>query len=447
MLGTWRKILVLALLVAAVAEFTARGPVRLAAATGWNDFLSPFIQANAWVHGQDPYDPRTFVSFWPSDNPRPDWVDDDAAHGLLEKKRGMPSPYPVSTLVVIAPFTLLSWNMALRLWTVISISAVVATPLLLLSICKSAISQLRSQLFLASVFALAPLHTGIATGNPAMVSLSLMTFAFWLCRTGRKKTAAVALALAICLKPTIAGGLLVYYLLRRRWSLVAITCSVAIAIELLGILRLALSGVSWLSSYLLNSQRMFGHGALDDFARADTIRFNMINAQVFFFSLLKSTVTANLITWLIAITMFGCWLWICYRKAGDEVLELSAILILSLVAVYHRFYDAVLLMWPLAWAFLRAAHRSAATLVVLLVAPFFVPGPSLLTNLAESGRIPAGIVHQWWWKAMILPHEAWDLILLAGVLLYLMDKTAGESVLEESPSAPALRERSAALHL
>lgn len=87
----WRHILIWILLLAGGTEFWIRGPHRLVHATGWNDFLSPYIQAKAWAHGKDPYSAEVLISLWPPENSRPAWVDTDAAQGTLEKKRGMPT--------------------------------------------------------------------------------------------------------------------------------------------------------------------------------------------------------------------------------------------------------------------------------------------------------------------------------------------------------------------
>jgi hypothetical protein len=85
----WCRLLVSVMLLAAVAEFVVRGPVRMALdGMRWNDFLSPYIQAKAWTLGRNPYSPEELVRLWPSDDPRPIFVDREAANGLLAKRRG-----------------------------------------------------------------------------------------------------------------------------------------------------------------------------------------------------------------------------------------------------------------------------------------------------------------------------------------------------------------------
>jgi len=433
----WRSILVVVLLLASVAEFSIRGPFRILGGMGWNDFLSPYIQANAWVHGKDPYSAQSLISFWPSDNQRPPWVDTEAASGVLEVKRGIPSPYPLSSLVLLSPLSLFPWSVALLVWIAVSVAGVVLSSFALLSICGCSLSDLRAQLFLVAAFALAPFHTGLGTANPAMLAVSLTVLTVWAAHHSRKKTAGTLLAIAVCLKPTVAGGLLLYYLVRRQWKVACIAGAVGVTIGVLGVSRLALAGAPWLASYLESTRKMFSSGSIDDFTRADAIRFNLINAQVFFYSLLGNASAAGRLAQFVGAAFLGSWLWLCWRRrAASELLEISAISVIILIPAYHRFYDAALLIWPLAWSLLLAGKRSNAAVALAAIAPFLVPGATLLSELARTGRIPAAVANGWWWNAIVLSHEAWDLILLAVLLLYFMARGSPERSL---PDSQALR--------
>jgi hypothetical protein len=418
----WHKVLVAIFLLACLAEFSVRGPLRLLnGGMGWNDFLSPYIQARAWAHGQDPYSAQSLIACWPSINPRPPFVDRDVAAGTLEVKRGMPSPYPLTSLVMLSVFATLPWPIALSLWSAISVASVILAAFALLAICGCRLFDMRSKIFLGTVFALAPLHTGLATANPAMLVAGLIVGAIWAGHARREKTAGVLLALAICLKPTMAGGLLLYYLLRRRWIVVVMSFAVAATIAMVGWARLAVAGVPWIPSYIENSRRMFNVGSVDDFTQASGLRFNLINTQVFFAGLLNNAPVANLLAWLLGTTLLGRWIWLCYRRGSSSgLLEVSAVSILSLIPIYHRFYDAVLLMLPLAWSLLLVHKRLITVVTLATIVPFFVPGPIFLADLALSGRIPLTIAKGWWWNTIVLPHEVWDLILVAVLLLYFM---------------------------
>jgi Glycosyltransferase family 87 len=416
----WRNILIWILLLACGTEFWIRGPHRLLHATGWNDFLSPYIQAKAWAHGKDPYSARVLISLWPPENSRPSWVDADAAQGTLEKKRGMPTPYPLTSLVVLSPLTFLNWTWAMRLWICLSIGTVLGSALALISISDATLSEPRSQIFLAAVFALAPLHTGLATANPVILAASLGIFAVATARSGRTKWTGILIACAFCLKPTIAIGLLLYYAVRREFRVVAISCGASVVVELVGIWRSAKAGVPWLSSYIASTHRIFAPGSLADFTRADSVRFNMLNGQVLFYPFVHNAQSANLLAWLSFFLLAACWVRLACHSGVSDILKISAVSILTLIPIYHRFYDAVLLMWPIAWSVFLARIRSLRAATLIMIAPFLVPGAVLLAIHTQAGRIRPSIASEWWWNTLVLSHEAWAVVLLGVILLYSM---------------------------
>lgn len=426
---TWRNIVVTVLLLASGTEFVVRGPLRvLRDGMGWNDFLSPYIQARAWVYGKDPYSAQSLVSLWPGDNQRPAWVDADATNGMLETKRGIPSPYPLPTLVVLSPLIAFPWPVAVTVWSLLNTAAVVLAAFALLSICGSSVGELRSQLFLAAVFALAPFHTGLATANPAVLAVSLTVGAHWAAHKNKDTAAGALLALAICVKPTVAGGLLLFYLVRRKWRIAAVACAIAAAIGLFGAARLFLAGMPWLSSYFENTSRIFSAGSMDDFTRANSLRFDMINTQVLIGGMIRNPALANVLSWFLSAGLLVWWLRECYhRRTQSGFLEISAVFVLSLIAVYHRFYDAALLIWPLAWSLLIVSTRKAATLTLAATLPFLLHGQVLLVELARSGRISPGIISSWWWNSVALPHEIWVLIFLAILLVRFVGRELPES--------------------
>jgi hypothetical protein len=98
----------------------------------------------------------------------------------------------------------------------------------------------------------------------------------------------------------------------------------------------------------------------------------------------------------------------------------SMVATLSLMVVYHRFYDAVLLLIPLAWAVDGIARNRRAALpwlALALLLPFFVNSTTALVWLRDGGRLPTWLVQSWCWEHVLLPHEGWTLLALAFCLL------------------------------
>lgn len=436
---SWHRVLVGILLLGSIAEFTVRGPIRfLQNGTPWNDFLSPFIQARAWAHGKNPYTTDSLLAFWPPETHRPKWVMEEAGNGTLAKDAGIPSPYPIVSLVAFSPLTALRWPLALLLWFVISTAAVVVAPFALLASSDYSWIDPRSQLFLAATFALAPIHSGLGTANPAMLAVALGVGSFLAFKKDWAKTAAILLAIAICIKPTVAAGLWLYFAIRRHWKITFRSAAIVVIVGIVGVLRLAVNGVPWLAAYSENTRQIFAVGSIDDFTAADPLRFNMINLKVALYAVLKDVPLTNLAAAMAVLALLAVWFWLCRKGiASSHLLDISAISTLSLMAVYHRFYDAALLIWPLAWSILIVRKRSATMITCLLIAPFFVPGASLLDVLTAENRIPSRLSGAAWWNMIVRPHEAWLIFVICVVLLYFLQQELPE---RNSLPFPAARE-------
>ena len=95
------------LLLLALTEFCVRGPIRAVHHRDFNDFISPYIQSNAWLSGRDPYDPRVLAQLWPPEAGIAPFVVEESLDGTLPAKRGMPSPYPLTAFPLLVPLAVL----------------------------------------------------------------------------------------------------------------------------------------------------------------------------------------------------------------------------------------------------------------------------------------------------------------------------------------------------
>jgi hypothetical protein len=103
--------------------------------------------------------------------------------------------------------------------------------------------------------------------------------------------------------------------------------------------------------------------------------------------------------------------------------------VLSLFPVYHRSYEAAVLVLPLAWAFakLHSDFAPAARISLALMTVFLIPGGAVLQVLCSEGIIPGVISSQFWWDPIVMAHEIWALLGLSLVLLYARARAPGES--------------------
>jgi hypothetical protein len=418
----WSAVLGILVLLAGT-EFLWRGPVRFAKNGDFNDFISPYIQSNAWMEGADPYSPANLVRLWPNGVERFDFLARDLAKGTLVLDRGIPTAYPLTAFLLITPVAVLPWRVAHLVWLVITLLAYVVAVMSVRSLADLPWGAPRTYIFLALALALAPFHTGLATGSLVIVAAAASVAAMWATEHQHNALAGVLLALAVGLKPQIGLPFLAYCLLRRRWRIAVIASAGVAAVFALAVVRLTISGTPWIQNYVSDNRVLFASGSLGDFTEHGPLRFGLINLQVVTYSFLGDRDLANVAALVVAGIMGLAWLYLLSRRPhqSDALLHLSTIAVLSLLPVYHRFYDASLLILPLAWSLTALSGRTAqvARGSLLLIAVFLVPGGSALEQLQRTGHF-AAVQHFWWWNAFVMPHQVWALFLLGLVLLQAM---------------------------
>ena len=187
-----------------------------------------------------------------------------------------------------------------------------------------------------------------------------------------------------------------------------------------GAAALRLHGVPWVSGFLANNTLLLSNSGMDVIRWSDAQQ-QFVNLQYLGFFLSDSARLVAWTSWIVGGGLVATWMVAVVRRRQQpmSLLELSTAVVISLLPIYHRVYDAALLVLPLAWAL---SQTSAVTyrhrLVTLLcVAPFFVPGSTLLELQVQAGRIPEAMTHAWWWRTLVLPHQVWALLVMSITLL------------------------------
>src|SRR5271165_871869 len=407
------KIILSILLFLAAAEFVMRGPVRfLREPTNWNDLSQNYTASKLWLNGQSPSDPRSFSVLWKRET---------GSRLDLTDIRTHLAP-PLGELVVMAPIAAFPWEVAKMIWLAVLLSAFAATvwALVLAGGFRWPEDNLRTLAFIAACLALAPFQTGIASGNTSILVIGPGAVAIWAAQRHNDVAAGILFGVACSVKPQIGAFLVLYYLIQRRWKLFATAVASTGALVLVAVSYLWFRGASWFQDYLHNAKGFVTANNIDDFSAANPIRFTLINLQVPFFSITGQSKSANLLALAVGGVLVCAWIYLVARsrERTPELLCLGAISIIGLLPVYHRFYDAALLVIPLCWCMTQiGGSKRVATAALLLMIPFLAPGTAFLQQLAAHGQLPDAVIHAWWWDRVVMPHETWILLLLCLVLL------------------------------
>ncbi len=337
-------------------------------------------------------------------------------------KFNTPTVYPPTALPLIVPLSLFNWREA-------SIAALTINSLLALLSIAALIStagldwrEPRGLLFVALGLAFAPLHTGVALANLIILAASAAIMAIWASEKKRDLLAAVLLAIATGVKPQIGGIVLIGYTFKRRWRIVAPAGVLLLALASFSVLRMEIAGADWRQSWLSNNAESLAPGGPNDPTAANLSRHHLINLHWPLYAIFDHGWLVNSIVLLFTGSLLLILLLALRRSSADrqEIVFISALSVISLSAIYHRFYDATLLLAPLAWSLAswNGKHKAPARLVFLFIMPFLIPGAVALQETARARDWLATLNGEWWWNILVLPHQVWAIALLAICLVY-----------------------------
>ena len=417
----WRW-LVVAFLALLLIQFVFRGPLR--AIRGGLDLAAPYAGTKAWVRGDNPYDLELLREIL-----RTSGREADAVPPLT------PSVYPPPTFLALAPLATLQWPAARAIMLAVNLALIGLAVRALTRMLRVQGRFERATVALCAL-SIAPFATGLALGQLAVASVALVIIALERSQAGDHRGAAAALTVALLLKPQVAGLFVVYLLLRGPRPVPVAGISTYAMVALASLVWMDMHGVPWFSSLTANGAAELRGGAIDP---RGPLSAQMVDPRPLIAALWR--VEAPLWSGVVLVGGAGAVLVRLGRRMSREHDPLLAanVAVLSLLAGYHRFYDAAVLCLPLAWALAVAMRggslRRYATASLVCMIPFFASGGWALQRLTHEGAFPPSIAQSVWWDAVVLRHQTWALLALAGVLLLAARRAArDEEAIREAPS-------------
>lgn len=407
------------LLLAAIAVFLMRGPWRAWQQSG--DFAPAYLSTRLWLAGSNPYNHAQFAALWQVAG---------GPAGQAPTLETTPSVYPPTTFVVLAPLALLPWGAARALLLAINVALTLLAIGALARVADLPWRDWQGRCFWVFAVAFAPLHSGLATGNLIVIAASCALLAVWAASQKREWAAGLLLGVSLCVKPPIGGAVWLAYALRGRWRLTGVAGGAAFVIALIALAPLVAHRVPWQESLLASHASAIAPGGVNDPTAANPSRHHLLNLQRLLFTVWTAPRLVNAVTLGVIALLFAAWLWANRRTTQRELLSVGALATISLLPVYHRFYDALILLLPLAWSLAawQGGWRKQARFAMLCLTLLFVPGAALLHEAMRAGCLPAAWATTWWWNVVLMSHQVWAVLLLAVVLLWaLVKKANGEA--------------------
>ncbi len=363
-----------------------------------HDFVPVYTGAECLLHGCDPYDTSQLEHQFFRHGGRavdlPSWEIDVPV-------------YPPSTFLVMSPLALLPYPLARLLWFVLNGSLLIASGVLILSACPP------SHRWLATILGSLILATSgilLVLGQPAAFAISLVIISSYLMLRRRSLLlSAFLLMLALAVKPQIGGLIALYFLAQKRyWRYAAVALAGALALLLSAglILRLNPHSANWTSTLRANLSATLSPGGSADPRPANQEAIGDTNLQTLTSIFFSDARTFNLVAYAVFLGLLAVWIAAVPRSdpsLEQHFLALAALSALSLMPVYHRFYDTRLLLLTVPAVMIVFQKRRLLGGVIAVL--------TVLAVISVQYRVQGYLVQHSEWQS-ILHHKFLFIVLL-----------------------------------
>jgi hypothetical protein len=191
----------------------------------------------------------------------------------------------------------------------------------------------------------------LSLGNPAIFAISLLIIGGYLFLRDRLlPLGAILLMLSLAVKPHMGGLIVLYFLWRRiqrRYAVVAVTGAVAILLSAALILSLHPRSADWMSNLRGNISAAEEQGGVNDYRPTNKAAFYFINLQAITSVIFANEREFQAAAWVVFLALLVALIEALSRTRAcleTHLLSLGALAALTLIPVYHRYYDARLLL-------------------------------------------------------------------------------------------------------
>lgn len=346
----WKELVLLALCVSIPCSFSYFARLATSGQIQMFDFGAVYYGARCAMHHLDPYAAGPTLEEFEADGGSfaPSKADKSMGEVVITRNDNLPT-----ALFLTIPLALLPWGIAQNIWMILTAALLVAAAFLTWDLGAGMTPLLWAGL---AGFMLAECDLLIDRGNVAGVAVSLCVIAAWCFLKNRFVWAgAVLLALSLLLKPHDSGFVWLYFLLaggtlrKRALQTLAVTAVLA-ACAALWITPISPHWLQELHSNLATASARGGTSDPGPTGVSSPGIAESIDLQAVLSFFKDDPHFYNPVSYLICgilILVWGLKTWHKRFSMESARLALAAIAALSLLPVYHRPYDAALLLLAL----------------------------------------------------------------------------------------------------
>jgi hypothetical protein len=346
----WREVAVLLICVSIPCCFSVLQRVAARGQIVMIDFGALYYGARSAMHGLDPYNPAQVLREFQVDGGRfvPESEDGDVDRIVVTRIIYLPT-----ALFLTLPFGLLPWGLAQNLWMLITAALLILATSLIWELDAGSATAFWAGM---AGFILAESYSLLKFGNIAGITVSFCIIAVWCFLKNRCTWIGILLlAISLVLKPHDGGFIWLYFVIaggtlrKRALGTLAVTAVLAGCAGL----WIAFASPHWIheirNNFAFYSARGFSTDPGPVGLETGASR-GITNLQCVFALLKDDPLFYNSATYLSCGILILIWALKVFRSRFSTKganLALAAISALSLLPVYHRSYDAILLLLTL----------------------------------------------------------------------------------------------------
>ncbi len=315
--------------------------------------------------------------------------------------------YPPSTFLALSPLALIRYPLARLLWFLLNGSLFITSAALVISACPP------SHRWMASILGSFILGTSgilLVVGQPATLSISLLIISsYLLLRVRFLPLCALLLMVSLAVKPQIGGLIVLYFLAQRlywRYAFVALAGALVLLISAIWILQVHPDSANWLSTLRGNLSSTLNSGGSADPRPANQVAIGDTNLQSLTSIFFTDTRTFNFAAYTVFLVLLSLWIVAVARSNISlemHYLALASLSVLSLLPIYHRFYDTRLLLLTVpAVIAVFQKRRALGSLIFVL---------TVLAVVSVQYRVQDFVIQHGKWQT-ILQHKFLFILLL-----------------------------------
>jgi hypothetical protein len=329
-----------------------------------HDLIGSYYSAQCLVHHYDPYNPNAVLHIFRAEGGEHS-LSNPATRDIITRY-----VYPPSAFAVMVPLSLMPWGVAHVLWAILSSGGLIIAAYLSWELSAKEAPVLGGA-FIG--YLLANSYVIVEISNPSELVIALCVIAVW-CFIRERFVAIgiLCMALSLAIKPQVPSLVWLYFLLaggvfRKRALQTLLVTAVASAPFILWVWVVA---PHWSDELRANLRYFSVHGGITDPGPSSATANEMVDLQVIISRVYDLPTVYNLVSYLAFAPLLLAWLVVSIGKRVSKIkalYALAAIAPLSMLPLYHHFYDTKLLLLTVPAVSLLWSRRDRIAWIALLL--------------------------------------------------------------------------------